>query len=351
MTTRADFGEFEGQRVSLWTVDNGQMKFQATEYGALITSILLPDGAGGFIDITPGFSTLEDYVKRNTPFFGALVGRYANRISNAGFRLDGKEYKLDANDGPHTLHGGFHGYHQKLWRPEAFSSKDGEGVRFTRFSPSGEQGFPGNVKLEIDYILNDRNEILLRYRARADAPTPINLTNHVYFNLKGEGSPDVSGHIARIPAAYRLETDSDLIPTGRIVPVENTVFDFRAERALGERFGARDMDVMKGGYDVCYCYDPPEETGEDGLAIMARVREPESGRAVECRSNQCGMQLYTGCSLNVTGGKNNARYPKFSAFCLETQHYINAPNIPEFPARIIKTGSAYEALSVYGFSW
>ncbi|MDR2509836.1 MAG: galactose mutarotase [Spirochaetaceae bacterium] len=350
MISRENFGELDGRRISLWTLDNGQMRFQATEYGAILTAIFLPDGAGGSIDITPGFSTLEDYVKRNSPFFGALVGRYANRVSNAGFTLNGINHKLDANDGPHTLHSGFQGYHQKIWQAEPFTTKDGDGIKFTRLSPSGEQGFPGNVELEVSYILNNKNEIILCYHAEAGAPTPINLTNHVYFNLKGQGSKEIAGHIARIPAARRLETDGDLIPTGRIIPVENTVFDFRAARALGENFNDGALNIMKGGYDVCYCYDPPENTG-DGLTLMAEVREPESGRSVTCRSNQCCMQLYTGCSLNMKGGKNGAAYPKFSAFCLETQHYTNAPNIPAFPAQIIKPGSCYDAVTVYGFCW
>jgi aldose 1-epimerase len=351
LITEQNFGVLSsGEAVKLWSVDNGYLSFSACDYGCLLTSILLPAKNGGFDDILLGFSTLDGYVHRNTPYFGALVGRCANRISGAAFTLNGVRHTLDANYGPHSLHGGFRGYHQMMWRSRRVGTPDGAGVCFTRRSPAGEQGCPGSLELEVYYLLNERNELIIRATALCDADTPVNLTNHSYFNLKGAGKGTVGGHTARIPAARYLEVDADLIPTGKVLSAAGTVFDFSKAKEIGRDFGSAALGLMKGGYDVCYCFDDAAADTIAALPLRAEISEPQTGRTLICRSNQPCLQLYTGCSLDIQGGKDGASYPQYSGFCLETQGYTNAPNISAFPSSILKAGERYESLTVYSFS-
>ena len=341
----------DGSEITLWTIDNGAMSFSVCDYGCLITSILLPAKGGGFDDVVLGFSTLEGYTTRNKPCLGALVGRYANRIANAQFTLNGKTHTLDKNHGRHCLHGGFSGYHKLVWNSEKISTAEGAGVRFTRTSRCGEQGFPGNLELELDYLLTGDNKIVLRYHGKTDAETPVNLTNHSYFNLKGESSGSVAGHQAKISSDRILEVDADLVPTGRILPVDGTVFDFRTPKPLGKHFEDKALALMKGGYDAAYLFEGCKPGSIDTLPLLAEITEPDTGRVLHCRSNLPCMQLYTSCGLDLEGGKNGHHYEKYAAFCLETQEYTNAPNIPDFPSSILKPNEVYDAATVYGFSW
>ncbi|MDR0526454.1 MAG: galactose mutarotase [Spirochaetaceae bacterium] len=340
-----------GSEVSLWVVSNGKMSFTASDYGCLITGIMLPGRGGQPEDIALGYSALDSWVHNNKSYQGALIGRYANRIANARFKLDGAEFKLDANYGSHSLHGGFHGYHQFMWNGETLSCDLGEGVRFKRRSPDGEQGYPGNLDIEVDYLLNSKNELILRYKTVCDKNTPVNLTQHVYFNLRGEGHPTVGAHRAKIYSSKYLDIGESVMPTGRILDAKGTVFDFSSQRELGSHFGSPELEKMNGGYDCAFCFDPCAETRLEALPVLAEIFEPETGRALVCRSNKSVMQLYTGCNLNVENGKNGKKYSKFSGFCLETEKYTNAPNIETFPSCILKAGETEESLTVYGFSW
>jgi aldose 1-epimerase len=336
----------DGSVISAYTVSNGEVTFTALDYGCILASLLMPSKSGKVDDILLGFSTLTGFVERNGPHFGSLIGRYANRIRGASFTLDGKTYELQKNyDGKHMLHGGFTRYDKMVWQSEIAETPDGKGVRFTRLSPDGEQGFPGNLALEVLYLLNDNNELTFRYIGKTDAATPINLTNHAYFNLKGNDGGNVGRHVARIGSNKRFEIDEFSIPTGKILPVSGTAFDFTSEKPVGKDFGSPDLAQTNGGYDVCYCFDTPSSKPE----FRAAVSEPETGRKVTVSSNQPCMQFYTSTNLKPTLGKNGFTYDKMGAFCLETQAYSNAPNTPEFPQAVLRPGETYESVSVYSF--
>jgi aldose 1-epimerase len=338
----------DGSEINLYTLSNGDITVSASDYGCLLTSIMVPKKNGGYEDLLLGFSSLDSFIHRNGPHFGALVGRYANRIQNARFTLNGKTYQLDKNNGEASLHGGFKGYNQRVWKSEPVETREGKGVRFTGVSLDKDQGYPGNLELEILYVLNQNNELILRYTGKPDADTPVNLTNHAYFNLKGEAGGTVAGHIAQINSNKYLEVNKSLIPTGRVLPTAGTVFDFSTPMALGRHFGAPELALMNDGYDVAYCFDLPST--KEGLRLLATITEPETGRVLTCSSNQPSMQLYTGCMLSLKQGKNGFDYQKFGAFCLETQQYVNAPNVPQFPSPVIKAGQTYESVTRYGFA-
>jgi aldose 1-epimerase len=336
----------DGSLVNAYVINNSEISISALDYGCILASLFVPSKNGKIDDILLGFSTLTGFVERNGPHFGSLIGRYANRLRGASFTLDGKTYQLQKNFAEkHTLHGGFTGYDKMMWKSEIAETVDGKGVRFTRLSPDGEQGFPGNLELEVLYLLNDNNELTLRYTGKTDAPTPINLTNHAYFNLKGYDGGNIEHHIARIDSSKRLEIGELAIPTGKILPVAGTAFDFTKEKPLGKDFGSPDLAQTNGGYDVCYLYD----TSSGKPEFRAAVSEPETGRALTASSNQPCMQLYTATNLKPTLGKNGFTYEPLGAFCLETQQYTNAPNTPEFPQAILRPGEIYEAITVYGF--
>ncbi len=350
---KREFGVLScGTAVSLYTVRNAEMSFSATDYGCQLTSILLPNGRGGHDDVLLGFSSLDSIVHRNQQRFGSLIGRYANRVANAAFALDGRTYQLDRNWNGHTLHGGFSGYDQVLWKAEETDGKEGKGVRFTRTSPDGEQGYPGNLRLEVSYLLNERNEVTLRYAAATDKATPVNLTNHAYFNLKGHGGGSVASHIAQVNSAKYLEVGAHLIPTGRILPVAGTAFDLTSPKPFGSGFGSPELEAMLGGYDVCYCFGEKAGKAADSgsLPVLALITEPDTKRTLTCRSNQPCMQLYTSNSVSGIPGKCSFVYEKFGGFCLETQQYTNAPNVGAFPSAVLKPGETYDAVTVYAFS-
>jgi len=341
----------DGTKATLYTVSNGKMSFCVTDYGCTLTSILVPDKIHGMVDVLLGFSTLDGYVTGKGSY-GALVGRFANRISGAAFSVEGKQYSLDANNNGNCLHGGFRRFEKMLWKSKAVSTKHGEGVRFTRTSPSLEQGFPGNVQLEVTYTLNDDNELTLSYRAVTDKATPINLTNHSYFNLAGSGT--ILNHLLQLNCTSYLDVDKALIPTGKLIPVKGTAFDFTKEKPVGA-----DIKKTGSGYDHCFVtqnYDAHAKSAfeiseKTGLVLAAKVTDPASGRKMTVKTNQIGMQVYTGNSVEGTVGKNGCAYQNHDAICLETQCFPDSPNKPEFPSCILEPDRKYRALTVYGFSF
>ncbi len=333
-----------GEKVALYTISNDFMSFSVTNYGCIITSIIVPSAPeserkGQKDDIVLGYSTLDGYIGDTGTYFGAFVGRFANRIANAKFTLNDKEYTLDANNGKHSLHGGFDGYNRMVWKAKEISTQEGIGVCFTRKSLDGEQGFPGTVKMKVSYILTKKNQIIMHYEAKTDADTPINLTNHSYYNLKGSGKGDITSHVMMINADKYLPVRDDLIPTGELASVINTPFDFNAPKEIGK-------DISKsGGYDHCYCLNK----GKDKLHLCAEVREPSSRRVMTVHTDQIGVQFYSGNFLDIACGKNGLKYEKHTGFCLETQCYPDSPNQPNFPSCILKKGREYTSTTIHKF--
>lgn len=339
----------DGTQVNLFTVSNGNMSFSCTEYGCILTSIVLNNKDGSKTDVLCGFSTLDGYINYNY-CFGAIVGRFANRIGDACFELNGKKYDLDKNDGPNTLHGGFNGYDKMMWTGKAIKVKNGAGVKFTRLSVDGEQGFPGNVQLEVTYILDNNNNLTCYYTAETDAPTPINITNHAYFNLAGKGSID--NHTLQMNSTKLLTVNDKLIPTGEIKDISGTAFDFSTEKAMG-----KDIKEVGVGYDHCYVtemYDPEDE--QCGLPLDASdlvefcvVKEPSTGHEMSVFTNMEGCQFYSGNYIGGIVGKNGVKYNAHDAFCLETQCFPDTPNKKEFPTCILQPGQTMKAKTVYSF--
>lgn len=338
----------DGSVASIYTVSNGKMSFSVTDYGCIITSILLPDERYGKADVVLGYSTLAGYTT-GTASFGAIVGRFANRIGNSKFSVDGKEYKLDVNSGKNdSLHGGFLRYDKLMWKSKIVSDENGLGVCFSRTSHDMEQGFPGNVEYEITYTLNEKNQISLTYRAKADKSTPVNITNHSYFNLAGRGK--VYDHVVQLKCPSYLEVDEYLIPTGKLAAVDNSAFDFRKPKPIG-----KEIAKVGVGYDHCYVtdvYKPGMKSAFEGeLKEVGTVTEPVTGRTMKVYSNQIGIQFYTGNYLNGEVGRDGMIYNKHEAFCLETQCFPDTPNKKEFPSCILTPGEQYEAVTIYEFSW
>ncbi len=333
-----------GKKVNLYTVSNDSMSFSVINYGCIITSIIVPSAPdserkGISDDIVLGYSTMGGYIQDSATYFGAFVGRFANRIANSKFSLNGLEYKLDENNGKHSLHGGFDGYNRMVWKSKEVATKEGLGVCFTRTSPDGEQGFPGNVKMKVSYILTNKNQIIMNYEAKTDADTPINLTNHSYYNLKGEGKGEITSHIMMINADNYLPVGNDLIPTGKLADVSKTPFDFRAPKVVGKEIGGA------GGYDHCYCLNE----GKDKIRLCAEVKEPTTRRVMTVHTDQIGVQFYSGNFLDIACGKNGSKYPQHTGFCLETQCYPDSPNQPNFPTCILKKGEVYSSTTIHKF--
>jgi aldose 1-epimerase len=341
----------DGTEINLYTVDNGDMAFSAMDYGCIITGIIAP-GADKKDDVTLGFSSLDSWERRNSPFFGSFVGRYANRIRLAAFKLNGKDYRLDANDGQNCLHGGFSGYQSRPWHSEIYSEGDWRGVKFFGRSPSGDQGFPGNVDIEVFYLLNTKNELLMRYTACTDEDTPISLTNHTYFNLAGHKSGNIGNHVFQTHGdAKLLDVDSALLPTGKILEVDATVFDFSKPKSIGACFGHNELKKTGGGIDHCFCWPKINDAFDaEKLPLRVTVTEPKAGRKMIVKSNQPCCQLYTGNMLDPTIGKDGFTYNKHGAFCLETAQYNDAPNMAQFPQAILRPGELYDSATIYAFS-
>jgi|SRR4051812_9366075 len=345
---KESFGSVEGNPVDLYTLTNAHgLEARVTNFGGAIISLRVPDNKGQFADVVLGFDKVEDYAT-NEPNFGVIIGRYGNRIAKARFTLDGKEYKLAANNGPNTLHGGIKGFSKAIWKAEPFQNSKGTGLVFTYTSKDGEEGFPGNLTTKVTYTLTDKNELIFDYQATTDKPTPVNLTQHSYFNLKGEGQGDILGHELMLNADRFTPVDENIIPTGELRPVKNTPFDFTKATAIGARINADDEQIKLGrGYDHNFVIN--RESSK--LELTARVLEPETGRVLEVYTTEPGVQFYSGNFLNgKLTGKNGHAYQQRDGFALETQHYPDSPNHPEFPNTILRPGKTYRSETIYKFS-
>lgn len=344
-----------GQSANLYTIDNGKMSVCVTDYGCTLTGIFLPNKLGLKDDVLLGYSTLDGFITSPGLSFGSIVGRFANRIGGAKFSVNAKEYNLDKNDNEvNTLHGGFTRYDHMIWNSRIISNKNGKGIEFSRISPDGEQGFPGNVKLTVTYTLNEKNELRLDYKATTDQDTPINITNHAYFNLHGSGT--VLNHTLQMNCPNILEVNDKLIPTGKYIPVKGTAYDFSSEKTIGQ-----DIEKVLPGYDNCYttCWHstdsewvvPTEECFMAPGAEIAKLSDPETKRTMKVYTNQPGVQLYAANWIDGVIGKNGTVYEKHGAVCLETQAFPDAPNKPAFPSSILKTDEEYHAITVYSFEF
>ncbi|MDR3130212.1 MAG: galactose mutarotase [Treponema sp.] len=330
-----------GKKVYLYILRAGDMSLSLTTLGAHWVSLFTPSRNGGKDDVILGYSTLEGYT-RNKTYIGSTIGRFGNRIGGGRFSLEGKEYALYRNDGLHSLHGGRRGFDKLLWKAESYEEKDGVFVRFELSSPDGDEGFPGNLKAAVSYGLTKSNEIIADYKAKLDAPCPVNLTNHAYFNLAGEGAGDILSHEARLYASSYLAVDESLIPTGLLAPVQNTPFDFRTAKPV-----SRDLSSAGGGYDHCFAVDGDAGT----LRPFAEVSEPRSGRVLRVFGTQPGLQFYTGNFLDGVNGKAGSVYGKHAGFCLETQHFPDSPNRKEFPKAVFGPGRDYHEKALFAFDW
>jgi aldose 1-epimerase len=338
----------DGTPVDLYLLTNANgMEARLITYGGAVVSLTAPDRHGALADVVLGMDTLDGY-RTQTAFFGALIGRYGNRIGGAKFTLEGKTYHLPANDGPNTLHGGPLGFDKRVWQAREVPSAEGPAVEFTYVSKDGEEGFPGTLTAKVVYTLTNKNELKIDYTATTDKPTVVNLTNHSYFNLKGAGEGDVLGHDVTIYASRFTPVDATLIPTGELRAVKGTPFDFTKSTAIGARIDSDDQQIkIAGGYDHNWVLD---KAGA-GLSKAAEVYEPKTGRVLEVWTTEPAMQFYTGNFLDGTiHGKGGKVYPRRGAFCMETQHYPDSPNHPAFPSTELKPGATYHTTTIYSFS-
>ena len=338
----------DGTSVDLYTITNAQgMEIRATNYGGIVVSLRVPDKKGNLDDIALGFDDLKGYLA-NTPYFGAIIGRYGNRIAKGKFTLDGKEYTLARNNGPNSIHGGLKGFNQVAWQAEPFQSPVGVGIILSYTSKDGEEGYPGNLKTKVTYTLTGKNEWIIDYEAVTDKATPVNLTEHTYFNLAGEGKGDVLGHILQLNASRFTPVDQSLIPTGELRPVKSTPLDFTQPTAIGARIDADYEQLRLGrGYDHNFVIDRKDSDP----VLAARVKEPTSGRVLEVYTTEPGVQLYTGNFLDGTiTGKGGHVYKQRFGFCLETQHFPDSPNHPDFPTTILRPGRTYHSRTIYKMS-
>jgi aldose 1-epimerase len=324
------------------------IEIRAITYGGIIVSVKTPDRTGAFDDVALGFDSLPGYVK-SSPYFGALVGRYGNRIGKARFTLGGRTYTLAANNGPNSLHGGLVGFDKVVWAAEPFTNDTSSGLLLTHTSPDGHEGFPGTVKVRVTYTLTDGDALAVDYHATTDKPTPVNLTQHAYWNLAGDGRRDILGHELTLDADAITAVDSTLIPTGELMPVAGTPFDFRKPTPIGARIDQRDHpQIVNGkGYDHNFVLARGSATG---LAHAARVVEPTTGRTLDILTTEPGIQFYSGNFLDgsVTGKAGRVYKHRFG-FALETQHFPDSPNRPEFPSTILQPGQEYRSRTVFQF--
>ena len=347
---REAFGEAGGQAVARWTLAHGDLRVAVMTYGAILLRLEAPGRGGERGNVVLGFPTVDDYVAKSDPFFGALAGRFANRITAGRFSLDGRTYQLARNDGAHHLHGGDKGFDKRIWTAAEATAAEGPAVRLAYRSPDGEEGYPGALDLAVTYTLTG-NALRLDYEATTDAPTILNPTQHAYFNLAGEGSGDVLGHRLRLAAGRFVEVDAALSPTGVLAPVAGTPFDFREPRPIGARIREAHPQIVIGrGYDHCFVFDRPAPA--DGAFIVgARVEEPGSGRVLELRTDRPGVQFYTGGFLDATlVGPGGRVYRQGDGFCLETQTFPDAPNRPEFPSPVLRPGETFRSRTEFAFS-
>ena len=336
------WGTVDGKEVDLFTIKNPcGMIVKITNYGGIVTSVIVPGKEGNFDDVVLGFDNLEQYVAEN-PCVGATIGRFANRIRNARFRIEDSVYTLLPNDGMHTIHGGVKSFDKQVWDAEPFESEEKAGIKLHYLSVDGEEGFPGNLDVIVTYTLNRENEIGIHFEAETDNPTHVNLTHHGYFNLSGLKEKIFNHHI-RINAGKYLEIDEDIVPTGEIVSVKGELWDLTQMTRMGEN-----MDKLEhNGYHFCYVFDKVENRGDWVIEVL----EPVSGRKMEVYTTQPGVQFYSGGSIgDVFTGKYGITYGDYDAFCLETQHFPDTPNHENFPSTLLLPGEKYEETLIYKFS-
>ncbi len=347
------FGKMkDGREAQLYTLVNASgMKADVTNYGAIIVRLFAADRTGRLDDIVLGYNTIDDYIAA-TPYFGAIVGRYGNRIARGKFTLEGKTYSLATNNSPGEipchLHGGIVGFDKVLWTAEPLLVNNTPGLKLRYVSKDGEEGYPGNLTITVHYWLGNDNSLKIEYLATSDKATPLNLTQHSYFNLKGEGNGDILGHVLTFKAARTTPVDIGLIPTGKFAPVAGTPFDFTAPHSIGERVNTENEQLkFGGGYDHNWVLD--NQTGK--MALAATVFEPTSGRYMEVWTEEPGLQFYCGNFLDGTNvGKSGRPYKFRNGLCLETQHYPDSPNQPNFPNTILRPGQKYQTSTLYKFS-
>ena len=345
--THAPFGKTaDGKAVEIYTLTNANgVELKAINYGCIITSLKVPDRTGKMADVVLGYDTLDGYLK-DSPYFGAVVGRYGNRIAKGQFTLEGKTYKLATNNGPNHLHGGNKGFDKVVWNAAPKNVPDGVAVVFTRTSPDGEEGYPGNLQATVTYTLTDKNELKVDYSATTDKATPVNLTQHSYFNL-GDDKTDILGHELTIHASRYTPVDETLIPTGELASVQGTPFDFRTASAIGARIGADNAQLKNGGgYDHNWVLDRKGS----GLQPAARLVDPKSGRTLDVATTEPGVQFYSGNFLDGSiTGKGGRAYGRRTGLCLEAQHYPDSPNHQNFPSTILQPGQPYSSQTVFTF--
>ncbi len=333
-----------GKQVGLFNLENKNgLMVQITNYGGRIAALWVPDRDGNFSDIVTGYDSIDGFIN-NTSYFNGIIGRYGNRIAKGKFTLNGKEYTLAINNAPNSLHGGVVGFDHVVWNMEKHAK---DTLVLTYLSVDGEEGYPGNLSVQVTYSLNDSNEFKIDYLAETDDPTVINLTNHAYFNLAGHNNGDILGHLLMINADKYTPVDSTLIPTGMIDDVDNTPFDFRTLTAIGDRINADDLQIRYGmGYDHNWVLNKTS----DEMSLAAKVEEPVSGRVMEIYTNEPGIQFYAGNFLDGTiAGKDSTIYEHRQAFCLETQHFPDSPNHENFPSTVLNPGETYRTSTIHKF--
>jgi aldose 1-epimerase len=347
-TSRAPYGKLQdGTEVSLYTLTNTLgTKMTVTNYGGIIVSLLTEDKEGNFEDVVLGFDSLSHYEKSN-PFFGCIVGRYGNRIAKGKFQLDGQTYTLAVNNGPNHLHGGVKGFDKVVWKADDYSAPDGAVLKLTYTSKDMEEGYPGNLATEVTYTLTNDNELKIDYKATTDKKTIVNLTNHSYFNLSGNTKTDILGHQLMIAASKFLPVDKTLIPTGQLQDVKGTPFDFIKPFVVGKRINGSHPQLQNGGgYDHCWVFDKSNNTSP-----AATVYDSLSGRFMEMFTTEPAVQFYSGNFLNGSlTGKFDTVYKQRMGLCLETEHYPDSPNRPNFPSTVLNPGEVYKSQTVYKFS-
>ncbi|MER5209282.1 aldose epimerase family protein [Streptomyces sp. NPDC002838] len=347
-TVKSHFGELaDGTKIHSWSLVNGGTRMEVLSYGGIVRSLEIPDRRGHYANVSLGFDTIEDYVS-SSPYFGALIGRYGNRIGNGRFTLDGKPYQVDVNDGGSSLHGSAQGFDKRVWDIEPFTQGADVGLYLYYTSVDGEMGYPGTLKVKVTYTLTKHGDWRIDYEATTDKTTVVNLTSHVYWNLAGEGSGTIEDHELQIAASRYTPTDSGLIPTGELAKVSGTPFDFRKAKPIGRDIRAAHPQLITAkGFDHNWVLDKGITAQP---AHIATLRDPSSGRTLKMATNEPGLQFYSGNFLDGTlTGPGGRTYRQGDALCLETQHFPDSPNHASFPSTVLKPGQTYRTTTVHSF--